>query len=155
MIAGDLRFRVLALAALLPAAVVLACGDQRPTAPPAEGAGVAAVEVSPDSAALHAIGAVQAFEAVARDSTGSPVPGVSVEWRGAETAVATVSTDGLATAGGEGTTVIEAVAGEVTGTAEFQVDASFSMAARVATVNESDPAAANDTAAASVTIHAR
>lgn len=152
----DLRSPVLALAGVLLAAGMLACdGGEEPTGPTTGPVGVATVEVSPESAALHAIGAEQTFEATALDSAGNPVSGVTFGWRSVQTAVATVGSGGVATAEGEGTTVIEAVVGEVTGSAELQVDASVSMAARIASVDQNDPAAGNDTTEASVTVHAQ
>lgn len=76
----DRRSRAFALVGAFIVCAVAACdGDAEPTGPTAAPRRVAAVEVSPTSTTLHAIGAEQDFEVVARDKAGSPVPGVRVQ----------------------------------------------------------------------------
>jgi uncharacterized protein YjdB len=58
---------------------------------------------------------MQTFQnsATVRDSNSQIIPGVQVTWQSRNTAVATVSTTGLITAVGPGTTIIVASAGGV------------------------------------------
>lgn len=70
---------------------------------------VANVSVTPGgTTALAAIGATQAFTAVARDSAGAVVAGVRFLWVSTDPAVATVDTNGVARATGPGTATISA-----------------------------------------------
>lgn len=82
---------------------------------------VASVEVTPSSASLDALGATQAFSAVARDGDGTAIDGVAFTWASSDEGVATVDASGTATATGEGTTQITATADGVSGSATLQV----------------------------------
>lgn len=53
-------------------------------------------------------GGMQQFTAVATNSAGSTVSGVQIDWRSSETGIATINSDGLATAVAAGTTTITA-----------------------------------------------
>ena len=71
---------------------------------------VASVEVSPDSTTLHTIGDTESLTAVAKDANGNAISGATITWSSSNQPVATVSSDGLVTANGEGTATITATA---------------------------------------------
>ncbi len=83
---------------------------------------VAQVRVSPDSATLIAIGDTLRLKAEALDSQGREVPGTHVfEWSSNDS-VAAVDEDGLVTAVGNGSAVVSATAGTVSGGATVNVE---------------------------------
>ena len=82
---------------------------------------VTTVEVSPDSATLTALGAVQQFTAIAKDGNGNVVPGITFIWISSDSAIATVDSTGLATAIANGHVIITAQSGSVTGSATLTV----------------------------------
>ncbi len=83
---------------------------------------VTTIEVSPASATLLAIGASQAFSAVARDANGDPVAGVAFAWSSTDPAVASVDpASGVATALTNGTTTITATSGAASGSATLTI----------------------------------
>jgi uncharacterized protein YjdB len=83
---------------------------------------VTTVEVSPTTATLTALGATQAFSAVARDANGDPVSSVAFVWTSSNTAAASVDpASGVATAMANGTTTITATAGAASGSASLTV----------------------------------
>lgn len=87
------------------------------------GSTVASIEVTPPTATITA-GGTQMFTAVAKDSSGGVVNGVTFTWASSNTSVATVDTAGLATgvsAGGPVT--ITASANNVNGSAALTVNA--------------------------------
>jgi uncharacterized protein YjdB len=88
-----------------------------------QGTGVSTVVVSPSSATLTAIGALQQFTATAEDSLGLPVAGVHFTWSSQDTTVVTVDANGVARAVANGTTGVTAQSGGVTGTASVTVSA--------------------------------
>ncbi|MDP2955615.1 MAG: Ig-like domain-containing protein [Longimicrobiales bacterium] len=111
------RLRPLALAATL---FLAACpGDDGPTEPPAPV--VASVTVAPGSATLAAAGATVQFLATAKDGAGGLVTNQPVTWASSNTAVATVSTSGLATAVAPGTAAVTATVSGVAGSAVVTV----------------------------------
>jgi hypothetical protein len=69
---------------------------------------IAAVTVTPGNVALAAIGATQAYTAVARDSANAIVTGVRFLWGSSDPSVALVDTLGVATVVGAGATTISA-----------------------------------------------
>jgi len=73
--------------------------------PPEE---VASVEVIPASATLSSVGATQQFVATARTASNAVIPGQKFTWSSSSPGVATVDTNGLATAVANGTTSIVA-----------------------------------------------
>ncbi|MDP2584699.1 MAG: Ig-like domain-containing protein [Candidatus Palauibacterales bacterium] len=105
------RRQVLLLAVLAPAAA--ACGGKSVTGtgsasnPPAEPQ-VASVTVSPAVDTLVSIDDSVTFSTTLKDPAGNVISGGSVAWSSTEAAVATVSTDGTATARQNGTTRIVA-----------------------------------------------
>jgi uncharacterized protein YjdB len=71
---------------------------------------VTAVEVTPDSATLTALGDTQAFAATGRDANGFPVADASFTWSSLDGAVATVDpATGVATAMAPGTVTVRAI----------------------------------------------
>ena len=82
---------------------------------------VSTVEVGPEEAALGSLGDTKQFEAEAKDANGNLVSGVTFSWISSDESVATVDGNGLATALGEGETVIRAEVSGVLGTANLTV----------------------------------
>lgn len=113
--------------------VVPACSSgTTPTAPtPAQ------VLVTPPTAQLDVAGASQQFTAQVLDSDGQTLTGTAVSWSSASTAVATVSSGGLATAVSSGMTTIRATAGSVSGTATLAVTLAPAAIANVRGNNQS------------------
>jgi formylglycine-generating enzyme required for sulfatase activity len=81
---------------------------------------VAAVSVSPATASLT-VGGTQQLTASARDANGNPLTGRAVTWSSGTTAVANVSSSGVATAVAVGSATITATVEGVTGTAAVTV----------------------------------
>lgn len=98
--------------------VVLGCSDTGtdPTIEP-----IGSIDVSPDPAMLSALEATQQFTATVRDTTGRALSGRAVTWSSSDGGVASISTEGIATAVGNGTTTITAAAEGVTGAASLTV----------------------------------
>jgi len=77
---------------------------------------VSAVAVSPPADTLVAFGDTLRLEAEATDANGHAVAGVTeFEWSSSDTLVAVVDSAGLVTSVGEGTTMVAAAAGDVSG----------------------------------------
>jgi serine/threonine-protein kinase len=83
---------------------------------------VARLDLSPLSATLT-VGETLALQAEARDSSGGPIGNVDVRFRADDSAVATVSDDGIVTAVSPGSARISASAGQVTSTIAVLVSA--------------------------------
>jgi uncharacterized protein YjdB len=82
---------------------------------------IASIEVTPPVATITAIDADQQFTAVARDTNGNAIPGVTFTWSSSHTSVAKVNATGLAIATGAGVTTITASALGLSGTATLNV----------------------------------
>ena len=80
-----------------------------------------AVEVTPDTVALTALGQTAHLAAEVHDQNGRVMEGVPVSWSSADTTVAAVDSVGLVTAIGGGATTVAATAGEVSGEAVVMV----------------------------------
>lgn len=63
------------------------------------------------------------FVATAKDASGTIIPGASVTWTTTQSSVATISTAGLLTAVGGGTTTVRATSGSITAEADLKVRA--------------------------------
>ena len=113
----SLPFAALALVAAGCGGGKSVTGTNGATNPPGSGS-VASVTVSPSVDTLVSIGDTVMFSAVAMDASGKTVSGASFSWSSDEAAVATVSTDGTATAKRNGTTRIVA---SVSGAADTAV----------------------------------
>ena len=81
------------------------------------------VTVTPSSANLSALGETVQLTAAVQDQNGNPMPGAVVSWSSSSARVATVDTDGLVTAAGNGTATITAMAGQASGSAAVAVSA--------------------------------
>ena len=111
-------------AVLAVLALVWACGGDSPTAPPTpESVRPTTVTVSPATAELTALGETVQLTATARDQNGQVMSGATVTWSSSDARVATVDTDGLVTAVGEGAATITAMAGQASGSAAVAVSA--------------------------------
>ncbi|HYT84527.1 MAG TPA: Ig-like domain-containing protein [Gemmatimonadales bacterium] len=82
---------------------------------------VVAVDVSPATATLSALGLTQHFDAIARDARGNPVPDRTFTWKSSAVGVATVDASGLATAIGNGPATVTATTAGVSGSASVTV----------------------------------
>ncbi|PZA05800.1 Ig-like domain-containing protein [Meiothermus sp. Pnk-1] len=96
--------------------LLAACGGGGSGGGGGGGSGLATIVVSPASASV-AVGATQAFTAVAKDANGNTLSGVSFTWSSSNPAVASINSSGLATGIAAGTTQITAKAGSVTSNA--------------------------------------
>ncbi|MCY3774034.1 MAG: Ig-like domain-containing protein [Gemmatimonadetes bacterium] len=94
-----------------------------PTPPPAPPPAPVAtgITVTPSSHTLATIGATVQLTATVRDQNNNPMSGQTVTWTSANTAVATVSGNGLVTAVSNGTSQITAHSGNASGTASITV----------------------------------
>ena len=81
----------------------------------------AAVEVTPDTVSLTALGQTAQLAAEVRDQIGRVMSGEAVLWSSRDTLVATVDSAGLVTAAGRGATSVTARAGEASGPAAVTV----------------------------------
>ncbi|HLB37379.1 MAG TPA: Ig-like domain-containing protein [Gemmatimonadales bacterium] len=82
---------------------------------------VAQVRLTPTPVTLSALGASVALTGHAADGAGNDVPGAVLSWASSNDAVATVSASGVVTAVGNGTAIITASSGGVSGTATVTV----------------------------------
>jgi hypothetical protein len=89
------------------------------TAPPPT---INSIEVEPATASKP-VGETQQFTAVAKDASGNTISGVTFTWSSSDTSVATVDSNGLATAVAVGTATITASAGGKSGSAILNVTA--------------------------------
>ena len=81
----------------------------------------ARIDVSPSADTLFAVGDTVRLAAHSIDGNDNAAPDVSVEWNSADEAIATVDSNGLVTAMGNGSANITATAGGVAGTAAVTV----------------------------------
>jgi hypothetical protein len=88
------------------------------TAPPPPT--IDSIEVTPATASKQ-VGETQQFTAVAKDASGNTISGVTFTWSSDDTSVATVDSNGLATAVAVGNATITASAGGKSGTATLTV----------------------------------
>jgi uncharacterized protein YjdB len=100
---------------LAAAASVLAC-DGDPTGP----AAIDSITVTPANFELEE-GAIQHMSATPLDAAGNALNGRTIVWSSSNTSVATVSADGVVTAGGEGEATVTATSEGKTGTAAVTV----------------------------------
>lgn len=120
-----------AVAAL--AALFAACsGGDGPTDPPPPT--VSSVTVSPATHTLD-MGATVQFTATAKDASGATVSGQTVTWSSSSTAVASISTSGLATGVAAGSTAITATVGGVAGSAVLTVTQSLCAGAKTVSLS--------------------
>ena len=105
-------------------------GDSSPTSPtpstptppaPPPTPVATSITVAPSSHTLASIGATVQLSATVRDQNNNPMTGQTVTWTSSNTAVATVSGNGLVTAVSNGTSQITARAGNASGTSNITV----------------------------------
>lgn len=101
---------------ILGASVLMAGCDGDSSSPVA----VATVTIEPASA-TRALGETIQFAATAQDANSNPITGRSVDWESSNTSVATISTTGLATTVGLGSTTITATIDGVAKSATLNV----------------------------------
>jgi phosphosulfolactate synthase (CoM biosynthesis protein A) len=83
---------------------------------------VASIQVAPSAVTLDALGQTQAFTAAAFDAHGVPIAGATFSWSSSVPTVGTIdASSGIATAVGNGQTIISASIGAVAGTAVLDV----------------------------------
>ena len=103
------------------AMLVLSCGDGavEPAPPPAPVA--TTVTVNPSSAVLNALAETARFAAEVRDQNGQVMAGAAVAWASTNVSIASVDASGLVTAVANGSAMITATAGSVSGSATVTV----------------------------------
>ena len=82
---------------------------------------VASIAVTPSTDSLDALGATTHFSAVMRNAQGDVLPDAPAQWSSSTPSVATVTSEGLATAVGNGTTVITARVSGISATVSLRV----------------------------------
>jgi alpha-tubulin suppressor-like RCC1 family protein len=107
-------------------------GSEPPTGPDVPDVQVASVTVTPEELDLT-VGETRQLTATPRDQSGAALVGPSIAWASTEEAVASVSTTGLVTAIGEGSTTITASSGGKSGSATVAI--TFVPVAPVASVS--------------------
>ena len=116
------RSFILTSIALGAVAWAAGCGDDTTEPPPPpEPARPASIVVTPATAEFTALGATVQLSAEVRDQNGQVMDGVTVTWASSAAGVATVDVAGLVTAAGNGTAMITATAGAVSGSAAVTV----------------------------------
>ena len=103
------------------ASVTASSGEQSASAMVTVEQGVSEVAVSPAADTLRAIGDTVRFMAEATDANGHAAEAPEVTWSSADDAVATVDTNGLVTAVGDGVASVTASSGGVSGSAALTV----------------------------------
>lgn len=92
---------------------ILACGGSASdsVAPPPSGGTAASIAISPSTPPAVTLGSQLALQAEVHDPSGQTVPGASVFWSSADSTVATVSSAGVVTGTGVGSTQVAASSG--------------------------------------------
>ena len=103
--------------ALMVATAAGGCGDE-PVDPPV----ATTITVSPGTAMFASIGESVQLAATVLDQHGDEMTDVSVTWTTRDPAVVTVTSGGLVTAAGNGTTTVQAAVGEAAGTATMTTE---------------------------------
>ena len=80
------------------------------------------VTVSPETVAFDAFDQSRQLSAAVLDANGHEIEGAGVAWSAANPGVATVDSDGLVTAAGNGTTTVTAASGSASGSARVEVE---------------------------------
>jgi alpha-tubulin suppressor-like RCC1 family protein len=104
--------RVSSLALAIGLIATAACSDAHEPNPPSR---IAEIEVSPDDTLTVDVGSAFHLSPTARDTSGQALYGLSYQWSSSQAQVATVTTDGLVRAVGEGTTRVSATREGVSG----------------------------------------
>ena len=104
--------RLLGLAQVIGLCAVAACSDAHEPNPPSR---IAEIEVDPNDTLTVDVGSAFQLSPTARDTSGQALYGLSYQWTSSKAQVATVTTDGLVRAVGEGTTRVSATTEGVSG----------------------------------------
>ena len=118
------RLRTSACLTALATLLLVGCGERGPrivvladTEPPT----VTDVLVFPEQVTLFALGDTVRFTAAPLDSLGNVVDNVTVVWASLDVGIASIASDGLALARGQGQTVVTATVDDVVGRAFLAV----------------------------------
>lgn len=130
----DIRNRIVVTVCLFLFFVLINCGKDNPTGPTSPTSPTTPttpttpappvptrITITPASATLNAIGQTVQLRASVVDANNNAIPGATVSWTSANTAVATVSAQGLVTAVANGSTQVSARSGNLTGQANVTV----------------------------------
>ena len=101
-------------AALTVAVLGAGCGEDPVDPPPPV---PTTITISPETATLESVGETVQLAATVHDQHGAVMTGVAVNWSSRDPSVVTVSSGGLVTAEGNGTTAVEASAGDAVASA--------------------------------------
>ena len=82
------------------------------------------ITVAPLAAAINKIGDNQTFVTTCKDQYENTMTGVTISWTSSNTSVATVDSSGTATGVSDGSSIITATSGSISGTADLTVDES-------------------------------
>src|ERR1700732_1197834 len=115
------RFAIGTSLVVLSTLLLLGCAGMSTNSRHPPPGGVATVTVTPATASII-VGKTQQFTAVAKDSNGNIISGVTFTWSSDTTPIATVNSSGLATAVAQGTAHITATTSSVNGTATLTVN---------------------------------
>lgn len=125
MIVTDIRKRIVVTVCLFSFFVLINCGKDSPTGPTSPTTPTTPttpatpvptrIAITPASATLNAIGQTVQLRASVVDAKNNAIPGATVSWTSANTAVVTVSAQGLVTAVTNGSTQVSARSGNLTG----------------------------------------
>ena len=113
LVGKPVLYRLVGLLAAAPIAGLLACGGSASdsVAPPRSGGTAASIAISPSAPPAVTLGSQLALQAEVHDPSGQTVPGATVFWSSADTTVATVSSVGVVTGAGVGSTQVAASSG--------------------------------------------
>ena len=120
-------FFVLPITAGLALTSLFSCGKDSPTKPeppeppPPVSPVATRIEITPSSARLNAIGQTVQLTATVYDQNNNPMTGAALTWSSSDASVATVSTQGLVTAVGNGTSHITATSGSASSGIDVRV----------------------------------
>ena len=101
--------------------LLVACGNENDGTPLGPGAKAASLRITPDAAALHALGDTVRLAAQVHDAGGGTLSNASISWSSLDLSVATVSNSGLVEAVVDGAARIVATSSSVADTAVVTV----------------------------------
>jgi len=112
----------------------------------------AAIEVTPGTAVVTAVGASLTLRATVRDANGNSLANVSVTWGSNDASIVKVDETGKATAMGPGEATVTARTAGLTGVAAITVSALILNTAWVSGVDQQDLVSSNDSATAKLIV---
>ena len=114
------RSALLGFACIVPFLMASCGGDDEPFAPVPSVP--TTVTISPATVMLQSLGETVRLSVTVRDQHGQTMTGVNVTWTSSDASVASVSSDGLVTAAGNGTATVTCSVGGVSDTADVTVE---------------------------------